>query len=393
MHFQTLILGAGAAGMMAAAHAGSGVLIVDHAKAPGEKIRISGGGRCNFTNTGTTPAQFLSQNPHFAKSALARYTQWDFIDLVDRHGIAWHEKTLGQLFCDSSAKDIIAMLLAEMDAVGAQLWLKTEIGNIRHEGSAYNVALKRQGEAQIVTADNLVVATGGKSIPKMGATGLAYDIAHQFGLGVTDTRAALVPFTFSDEKFKPLAGTPVNARTTTADGTSFDEALLFTHRGLSGPAVLQSSSYWRTGEEVSVALAPDLDIENALKNHRATDGRKALSTILSGYIPARLVEFLSDDLDLTGNVGDLSDTRIGALVEGLRNWSLKPSGTEGYRTAEVTLGGIDTNDLSSKTMEAKSQDGLYFIGEAVDVTGWLGGYNFQWAWSSAVAAGTAIQSA
>ncbi|MBT5296553.1 MAG: NAD(P)/FAD-dependent oxidoreductase [Octadecabacter sp.] len=390
MHVNTLILGAGAAGLHCAANAGGDVLVVDHAKAAGEKIRISGGGRCNFTNTGTTHANFISANPHFAKSALARYTQWDFIDLVDRHGIAWHEKTLGQLFCDVSAKDIIAMLLAEMDAVGAQLWLKTEIGNIRHDGSVFHVALKRDGTAQIVTADNLVVALGGKSIPKMGATGLAYDIARQFSLKVTDTRAALVPFTFSDEKFKPLAGTAIPARLTTSDGTAFEEALLFTHRGLSGPAVLQSSSYWRDGEDVNIALAPNFDIDAALKSHRTTDGRKAVTTILSTHIPARLLDFLADDIDLSGNVGDLSDARIGDLTSALRRWALKPSGTEGYRTAEVTLGGVDTNDLSSKTMEAKAQKGLYFIGEAVDVTGWLGGYNFQWAWSSAVAAGAAI---
>ncbi|MDC1501170.1 NAD(P)/FAD-dependent oxidoreductase [Octadecabacter sp.] len=390
MHVNTLILGAGAAGLHCAANAGGDVLVVDHAKAAGEKIRISGGGRCNFTNTGTTHANFISANPHFAKSALARYTQWDFIDLVDRHGIAWQEKTLGQLFCDVSAKDIIAMLLAEMDAVGAQLWLKTEIGNIRHDGSVFHVALKRDGTAQIVTADNLVVALGGKSIPKMGATGLAYDIARQFGLKVTDTRAALVPFTFSDDKFKPLAGTAIPARLTTSDGTAFEEALLFTHRGLSGPAVLQSSSYWRYGEDVNIALAPNFDIDAALKSHRTTDGRKAVTTILSTHIPARLLDFLADDIDLSGNVGDLSDARIGDLTSALRRWALKPSGTEGYRTAEVTLGGVDTNDLSSKTMEAKAQKGLYFIGEAVDVTGWLGGYNFQWAWSSAVAAGAAI---
>ena len=390
MHVNTLILGAGAAGLHCAANAGGDVLVVDHAKAAGEKIRISGGGRCNFTNTGTTHANFISANPHFAKSALARYTQWDFIDLVDRHGIAWHKKTLGQLFCDVSAKDIIAMLLAEMDAVGAQLWRKTEIGNIRHDGSVFHVALKRDGTAQIVTADNLVVALGGKSIPKMGATGLAYDIARQFGLKVTDTRAALVPFTFSDEKFKPLAGTAIPARLTTSDGTAFEEALLFTHRGLSGPAVLQSSSYWRDGEDVNIALAPNFDIDAALKSHRTTDGRKAVTTILSTHIPARLLDFLADDIDLSGNVGDLSDARIGDLTSALRRWALKPSGTEGYWTAEVTLGGVDTNDLSSKTMEAKAQKGLYFIGEAVDVTGWLGGYNFQWAWSSAVAAGAAI---
>ncbi|MGJ8611425.1 MAG: NAD(P)/FAD-dependent oxidoreductase, partial [Octadecabacter sp.] len=253
MHVNTLILGAGAAGLQCAAHSGPKTLVIDHAKAPGEKIRISGGGRCNFTNLGTTAANFISQNPHFAKSALARYTQWDFIELVDRHGIKWHEKTLGQLFCDDTAKDIVKMLLAEM-APNAKLWLNTTIGNIRFDGTHYHVAMKRAGEVVSVTANALVIATGGKSIPKMGATGLAYDIARQFGLTVTDTRAALVPFTFSDEKFKPIAGTATPARVTTAHGTAFDEALLFTHRGLSGPAVLQASSYWHEGEDINVAL-------------------------------------------------------------------------------------------------------------------------------------------
>ncbi|MBU2992929.1 NAD(P)/FAD-dependent oxidoreductase [Octadecabacter sp. 1_MG-2023] len=389
MQVNTLILGAGAAGLHCAAHAGPQTLVIDHAKAAGEKIRISGGGRCNFTNLGTTHANFISQNPHFAKSALARYTQWDFIELVDRHGIAWHEKTLGQLFCDDSAKDIIAMLLAEM-APNAKLWLNTTIGNIRHDGKVFHVALKRKGEVHTVQAKSLVVATGGKSIPKMGATGIAYDIATQFGLSMSETRAALVPFTFSDEKFKPLAGVAAPARVITTDGTSFDEALLFTHRGLSGPAVLQASSYWREGEDITVALSPDIDLATALKTDRTQEGRKALSTTLAKYLPSRLIDFLSADLTLSGNTGDLSDARIDELTAALRNWSLKPSGTEGYRTAEVTLGGVDTNGLSSKTMEAKAHPNLYFIGEAVDVTGWLGGYNFQWAWSSGYAAGTAI---
>ena len=389
MHVNTLILGAGAAGLHCAAFAGASTLVVDHAKAAGEKIRISGGGRCNFTNLGTTAANFISQNPHFAKSALARYTQWDFIDLMGRYKIAWHEKTLGKLFCDDTAKDIIAMLLAEVTKAGGEVWTQTDVGNIRHDGTQFQVALKRHGQAQLVTANKLVVATGGKSIPKMGATGLAYDIATQFGLAVTDTRPALVPFTFSDDKFKTLAGVATPARVT-ASGTAFDEALLFTHRGLSGPAVLQASSYWAEGEDITVSLLPDFDLANALKAERTTEGRKALTTTLAKYLPARLIEFLSAEMALTGNTGDLSDARIEALVADLRNWTLKPSGTEGYRTAEVTAGGVDTNGLSSKTMETKAQAGLYFIGEAVDVTGWLGGYNFQWAWSSGFAAGTAI---
>ncbi|HCP81596.1 MAG TPA: aminoacetone oxidase family FAD-binding enzyme [Octadecabacter sp.] len=392
MQYDTIILGAGAAGMMCAAHSGGRTVVLDHAKAAGEKIRISGGGRCNFTNMYAGPDNFVSTNPHFCKSALKRYTQWDFIDLMDRHKIAWHEKTLGQLFCDDTAKDIIAMLLAEVTKAGGEVWTKTDIGNIRHDGAQFHVALKRHGQAQLITAHNLVVATGGKSIPKMGATGLAYDIAAQFRMAVTETRPALVPFTFSDEKFKPLAGVAIPARVTTSDGTAFDEALLFTHRGLSGPAVLQASSYWVEGEDVTVSISSDFDLASALKADRTQEGRKALTTTLAKYLPARLIDFLATDLKLTGNTGDLSDTRIDALITDLRNWTLKPSGTEGYRTAEVTAGGVDTNGLSSKTMEAKAQDGLYFIGEAVDVTGWLGGYNFQWAWSSGFAAGTAIAS-
>ncbi|MEL6957477.1 MAG: NAD(P)/FAD-dependent oxidoreductase [Pseudomonadota bacterium] len=390
MRINTLILGAGAAGMFCAAHAGPGALVIDHAKAPGEKIRISGGGRCNFTNTSAGPENFISQNPHFAKSALARYTQWDFIDLVDRYNIPWHEKTLGQLFCDHSAKDIIAMLQAEMAKANAQLWLRTALVALRHDGTHFVADLERDGSRVTVTANAVVVATGGKSIPKMGATGLAYDIAAQFGLSVTPTRAGLVPFTFSDGAFKSISGTATPARVTTKDGTAFDEALLFTHRGLSGPAVLQASSYWQEGQSVTVALSPDLDIEAALKEHRATDARKALTTVLSHHLPARLVEYLARDLALTGNAADLSDTRIAEIATALQNWMLTPSGTEGYRTAEVTLGGVDTDGLSSKTMEAKTVPGLYFIGEAVDVTGWLGGYNFQWAWSSGHAAATAI---
>ena len=389
MHYQTLILGAGAAGMMAASHAGPGVLIVDHAKAPGEKIRISGGGRCNFTNTGTTPTQFLSQNPHFAKSALSRYTQWDFISLVAEHGIPYHEKTLGQLFCDTSAKDIIAMLRAEMEKAGAQLWLKTDVGEITHDGK-FKVRLTREGKDHIVTAQNLIVATGGKSIPKMGATGLAYQIAQQFGLDIIPPRPGLVPLTFSDDKFKTLAGVATPAQVT-ANQTTFDEALLFTHRGLSGPAVLQASSYWHEGEDIKVNLIPAGKLLEHLKTARQDTGRKALTSILSQHLPARLVDFLKDDMDFAGNIADQSDARLQAICNALSNWPLLPSGSEGYRTAEVTLGGIDTDGLSSKTMAAKTVPNLYFIGEAVDVTGWLGGYNFQWAWSSGWAAGQAIK--
>ncbi len=389
MKVETLIIGAGAAGMMCAAHAGPGALIVDHAKAPGEKIRISGGGRCNFTNLHTSPANFISQNRHFCKSALGRYTQWDFIDLVDQYGISWHEKTLGQLFCDTTAGDIIAMLQAEMDKAGAQLWLQTDVGEISHDGSHFRVMLSRDGRATTVTARNLVVASGGKSIPKMGATGVGYQIAQQFGLPVIIPRPGLVPLTFSDDRFKPLAGVATPARVT-ANGTSFDEAILFTHRGLSGPAVLQASSYWHEGETISVNLSPTGDLLGTLQKHRKDDGRKALTTVLGQHLPARLVDHLAQDLGFQGNIADQSDARLLVVCDGLQNWTLTPGGSEGYRTAEVTLGGVDTDALSSKTMGAKSVRGLYFIGECVDVTGWLGGYNFQWAWSSGWAAGRAI---
>ncbi|KUJ76840.1 hypothetical protein AVO45_10085 [Ruegeria marisrubri] len=389
MRFDTVILGAGAAGMMCAAHCGGRTLVIDHARAPGEKIRISGGGRCNFTNMHAEPANFLSQNPHFCKSALARYTQWDFIDLVNRHGIAWHEKTLGQLFCDGSSKQIIAMLLAEMERAGADLWLSTSLQSVRRSEAGFSLDLEREGKRHAVTCANLVLATGGKSIPRMGATGLAHDLARQFGLSVTETRPALVPFTFSDGRFRDLSGVSVPARLSNARA-SFDEALLFTHRGLSGPAVLQLSSYWREGESISANLIPGLPLFDTLRDQRQTSGRRALTTELARHLPARLVDFLKPGLGLRGNLADQSDARLTEICAALENWHLTPTGTEGYRTAEVTLGGIDTDALSSKTMEAKSVPGLYAIGEAVDVTGWLGGYNFQWAWSSGHAAGTAI---
>ncbi len=375
--------------MMCAARCGGRVLVIDHAKAPGEKIRISGGGRCNFTNMYAGPGNFLSQNPHFCKSALARFTQWDFVDLVNRHGINWHEKTLGQLFCDGSSKQIIQMLLDEMSRAGAELWVQTALRDLRKEDAGFALEVEREGQRLHLTCANLVLATGGKSIPKMGATGLAYDIARQFGLRVTDTRAALVPFTFSDGRFKDLSGVSLPVRLSN-DRTSFDEALLFTHRGLSGPSVLQLSSYWREGEEIGVNLIPELPLFDLLRAQRKNAGRRALTTELARHLPSRLVEYLSQVIPMSGNLADQSDAKLSELVEALSDWRLVPSGTEGYRTAEVTLGGIDTDDLSSKTMEAKDVPGLYAIGEAVDVTGWLGGYNFQWAWSSGHAAGVAI---
>ncbi len=390
MQVNTLILGAGAAGMMCAAHAGASTLVIDHAKAPGEKIRISGGGRCNFTNMHTDPARFLGQNPHFHKSALSRYTQWDFLDLVDRHRIAWHEKTLGQLFCDDKATQIVDMLRAEMAQAEAQLWVQTSLVDLSHDGSAFRAHIERDGTRHSISARNLVLATGGKSIPKMGATGLAYDIARQFGHAVTDTRPALVPLTFSDQRFAAISGvsTPVIAQ---ANGTAFEEALLFTHRGLSGPAVLQISSYWKEGDSISVNLLPGRDLAASLRSARQSHGKRNVTTALAEVLPERLVTHLSADLPLGGNLGDLSDKRIDEITNRLRHWSLTPTGSEGYRTAEVTLGGIATDRIDSKTMMSRDVPSLFMIGEAVDVTGWLGGYNFQWAWSSGVAAGRAIR--
>ncbi|MEL6565392.1 MAG: NAD(P)/FAD-dependent oxidoreductase [Pseudomonadota bacterium] len=381
MDYETLVIGAGAAGMMCAAHAGGRVLVVDHAKAPGEKIRISGGGRCNFTNMYCEAEAFLSENPHFAKSALARYTQWDFIALVDQHGIPWHEKTLGQLFCDTSAKDIIAMLRGLMQTAGVELRLQTGVSTLDKTPDGFAVVLDA---GQALRVANVVIATGGKSIPKMGASGFAYDIARQFGLRVTDTAPALVPFTFSDKRFADISGVSCPARVH-ADGPTFDEALLFTHRGLSGPAALQASSYWSPGAAITVHLAPETDIAAILKDKRRSDGKKALTTELARHLPARLVDHLSTQMDLSGRLGDLSDARITDLHDALTHWDLTPTDTEGYRTAEVTRGGIATDALDAKTMMARDVPGLYVIGEAVDVTGWLGGYNFQWAWSSAMA--------
>ena len=386
-HYTTIILGAGAAGLMAAAHAGPGTLLLDHARAPGEKIRISGGGRCNFTNLHTSPGNFLSENPHFAKSALARYTQRDFIDLVNRHHIPYHEKTLGQLFCDTSARDIIAMLIAEMSRAGAELRLQTSVTDIAHADARFSPTLDT---GETVTARNLIVACGGKSIPKMGATGFGYDIAKRFGHRVTETRPALVPLTFGAQtlaQITPLAGTALDARVT-CNGTTFDEAILFTHRGLSGPAILQISSYWHETDDITVSLVRDP--LSHLRQARQTQGRRNLSTVLSELLPNRLAAHWTDVHKLTGNIADYSDARLSAIAGSLTNWQLHPTGTEGYRTAEVTLGGVDTGTLNARTMESKTVPGLFFIGEVVDVTGWLGGYNFQWAWSSGWAAGTTI---
>lgn len=388
MQVNTLILGAGAAGMMCAAHAGPGVLVLDHAKAPGEKIRISGGGRCNFTNLYTEPENFLSENPHFCKSALSRYTQWDFIDLLARHDITWHEKTLGQLFCDGRSGQIIALLRAEMARAGADLWLQASLAGLAHDDQGFRAEIDHEGARRTVRARNLVVATGGRSIPKMGATGLAYDIARQFGHSVTETRPALVPLTFPEGRFSALSGIATPARVAN-ERTSFEEAVLFTHRGLSGPAILQISSYWREGEEITLDLDPAGGLLAALREQRRSAGRRNLTTELARHLPARLVDHLAPGLP-AGNLADQSDATLAEMVAGLRAWHLRPGGSEGYRTAEVTLGGVSTDGLSSRSMMSRHLPRLYFIGEGVDVTGWLGGYNFQWAWSSGWAAGQAI---
>jgi predicted Rossmann fold flavoprotein len=390
--FDVVIIGAGAAGMMCAAEAGRRgrrVLVLDHAAAPGEKIRISGGGRCNFTNLHTAPANFLSENPHFCKSALARYTPPDFVALVEKHGIGWHEKTLGQLFCDDTARDIVRMLLEEMRDAGVVLRLKTEVAGIEASATGYRIRLADE----TIDSGTVVIATGGKSIPKMGATGFAYRVAEQFGLPVVETRPGLVPLTVSDAakaELGALSGLAVDVRAS-CGRTTFDEAMLFTHRGLSGPAILQISSYWREGEEIRVAFEPRLDLGPHLKAARRTSGRQAVQTALGEHLPKRLAQHLAGEAGLLDRpLADLSDKALDGLTALVAGWSLKPAGSEGYRTAEVTLGGVDTRHLESRTMMSKAVPGLFFIGECVDVTGWLGGYNFQWAWASGVSCGRAV---
>lgn len=382
--YDAVILGAGGAGLMAAAtagQAGARVLLIDHADKPGKKILISGGGRCNFTNTGTEPENFLSENPHFVKSALSRYSQWDFLALVDRYKIAWHEKTLGQLFCDGSARQVVAMLLEECRLGGVEIRLSTTIGDIGHADGQFEVVGAK--------AEQLVIATGGPSIPKMGATGVAYEIARRFGLPVVTPRPALVPFTLGedDAPYKAIPGVAFPAVARVGD-VRFEEAALFTHKGLSGPVILQASSYWAPGDRVSICVLRDA--EAALRTARKETPRAHLRAVLSRHLPARLAEVLAAQIGFKKELGNCSDAELGKAAEMLSALTFQPTGTEGYAKAEVTAGGIATEALSSKTMEARDVPGLYAIGEAVDVTGWLGGYNFQWAWSSGVAAGLAI---
>ncbi|EFM57104.1 BaiN/RdsA family NAD(P)/FAD-dependent oxidoreductase [Brucella inopinata] len=386
-----VVIGAGAAGMMCAIEAGKrgrSVLVVDHARAAGEKIRISGGGRCNFTNLHASPKNYVSQNPHFCISALSRYTQRDFIALVERHGISYHEKTLGQLFCDGSAVQIIDMLLGEMKRHRGRLKLGCGVKAIEKTANGFSLQLV---DGLAVSCQSLVVACGGKSIPKMGATGFGYDIAGQFGLRIVETRPALVPLTFEPnmlERLKPLAGIAVDA-VVACGKVTFSEAMLFTHRGISGPAILQISSYWREGDEIRIAMLPGTDIFEALREQRRQNGKQALQTALALYLPRKLAQAIAEETGASGHLADLSDKVFRRVEAAVNDWRIKPAGSEGYRTAEVTLGGVDTRDLDSRTMQARSVPGLFFIGEVVDVTGWLGGYNFQWAWSSGWVAGQA----
>ena len=384
----TIILGAGAAGLMCAAIAGQrgrSVIVLEQSRVPAEKIRISGGGRCNFTNIHTSSANFLSDNPRFCVSALKSYTQQDFIALVEKHRIAYHEKSRGQLFCDGSAQQIIDMLLGECRAARAQLRLGTKILDVAKTDDGYSIAT----DAGTYACQSLVIATGGPSIPKIGGSGFGYRIAQQFGMNVIAPRAALVPLTFDDKmlaQFKPLSGVAVDAEVSCGKAR-FDEALLFTHRGLSGPAILQISSYWQTGGDIAIDLVPSMDLLDLLKQARRERPRQELATILADVIPKRLAQLVAERISGPERLSDFSDKALANVVAAVKDWRVTPAGTEGYRTAEVTLGGVDTSGLSSRTFESKTVPRLFFIGEVVDVTGHLGGFNFQWAWSSGHAAG------
>ncbi|EKA95105.1 aminoacetone oxidase family FAD-binding enzyme [Proteus sp. G4445] len=391
--FDTVIIGAGAAGLFCASlagQAGLSVLVLDNGKKAGRKILMSGGGRCNFTNMYIEPSAYLSDNPHFCKSALARYTQWDFIELVQKHHIAYHEKTLGQLFCDDSAQQIVDLLLAECHEGKVSIRLRSEVTQIEKTAEGFTLLVG----GKTITASSVVIASGGLSMPGLGATPFGYKIAQQFGLNVLPTRAGLVPFTLHKpqlEQLSPLSGVAIPAIVTAENGTQFKENILFTHRGLSGPAILQISSYWHAGENVSINLLPDTDLESYLQEKRQAQPNQLLKNTLSHLLPKRFIEIMIENNQLPDtSLAQLSNERITQITTLLQAWLVLPNGTEGYRTAEVTLGGVDTRNLSSKTMEATKITGLYFIGEVVDVTGWLGGYNFQWAWSSAYACAQAL---
>ncbi|WP_417655480.1 NAD(P)/FAD-dependent oxidoreductase [Pseudoalteromonas atlantica] len=385
-----IVIGAGAAGLMSAAQAGyrgRSVTVLDMGKKPGRKILISGGGRCNFTNENASPENYLCSNPHFVKSCLSRYTQHDFIELVDRHGLAYHHKTLGQLFCDNSAQDIVDILLTECEWAGVNIKLRSEVLNVAKTDIGYRVTT----EQETLTCESLVIASGGLTMPKLGATPIGYKIAEQFGLNVLPTMAALVPFTLHQhdkERFEGLSGISIPCEVSSEDCTVFKENILFTHRGLSGPAILQISSFWRAGQAVSINLLPELDLKQQLADWRETQAQKSLKNSLATILPKRFIDILHDSKAIPDcNINQLTHAQIDELASYIHAWQIKPNGTEGYRTAEVTLGGVDTDELSSKTFEAKKAKGLYFIGEVTDVTGWLGGYNFQYAWSCGFACG------
>lgn len=386
--YDTVIIGAGAAGLFCASlagQAGLSVLVLDNGKKAGRKILMSGGGRCNFTNMYIEPSAYLSENPHFCKSALARYTQWDFIELVQKHNIAYHEKTLGQLFCDDSAQQIVDLLLTECQKGKVSVRLRSEVTQIEKTDAGFTIFV----DGKTITTPSVIIASGGLSMPGLGATPFGYKVAEQFGLSVLPTRAGLVPFTLHKpqlEQLSQLSGVAVPAIVTAKNGTSFKENILFTHRGLSGPAILQISSYWQAGEYVSINLLPNIDLESLLQEKRQEHPNQLLKNTLSRLLPKRFIEIMIENKQLPDvSLAQLSNERITQIATLLQEWQVQPNGTEGYRTAEVTLGGVDTRALSSKTMEATKVKGLYFIGEVVDVTGWLGGYNFQWAWSSAYA--------
>ncbi len=386
--YDTIIIGAGAAGLFCAIEAGKRgrrVLVLDHANKPGKKILMSGGGRCNFTNLYISPENYLSHNPHFCKSALSRYTQWDFIELVKKHQIAFHEKKHGQLFCDDKSKAILNMLLAECEIAGAEIWLQTSIQSIRRQADGFQLLTNQQ----TLSCESLVIATGGLSIPTMGASAFAYEVAKQFDIPVHPTTAALVPLTLHEKdksKLAVLAGISNEACVSHATA-SFHENILFTHRGLSGPAILQISSYWKPGDALMIDLMPGQPLYEKLITAKQTHPQLKLKNFCYELFAKRMVDVWLDTMDANQTLADFSHQKLQTIANAFQQWQLKPNGTEGYRTAEVTLGGVDCNALSSKTMAAQQVKGLYFIGEAVDVTGWLGGYNFQWAWSSGFAAG------
>jgi len=393
-----LIIGAGAAGLMCAAQAGyrgKSVVVVDMGKKPARKVLISGGGRCNFTNENAAPENYLCQNPHFVKSALSRYSAQDFIELVDRHGLNYHHKTLGQLFCDDSAQDIVDILMTECEWAGVQVNLRTEVLSVSKIDNDSEEGFIVKTSDKNYQCQSLVVASGGLTMPKLGASPIGYKIAEQFELSVLETIAALVPFTLHDhdkQRFEGLSGISLATEVTSENGVTFKENILFTHRGLSGPAILQISSFWRAGQAVTINLLPEHNLSETLNQCQSEQGQKSVKNLLSTLLPKRFVEVLVKDGVIADKpIKQLNHPEISALSEYLHSWRIKPNGTEGYRTAEVTLGGVDTDELSSKTFESKKQQGLFFIGEVIDVTGWLGGYNFQFCWASGYACGLAVR--